>query len=387
MTNVILITYSEIALKGANRADFESALVSNILRATGSPKNALTKTRGRLYLAVPEENARDAMRSLSFVFGVHSFVWAQKVSQSEDEIQKAVRDVLKENSGTTFKIDAHRADKTFALSSEEINRVMGEAMLKEFPERIVRMKNPDETVVVEVREEGVYVYGVSQRGRGPGGFPVGTGGHALALLSGGIDSPVAAWRIMKRGIVVDAVYFHSPPFTGEKSREKVLDIARVLARWRLGPMRVFVVPFTDIQKAITSTAPEEYWIILFRRSMHRISERIAVREKISALVTGDSVAQVASQTLANLAAINAASTMLVLRPLSGMDKQETIELAKQIGTYDISIQPYEDCCTLFTPKRPKTKSISQKLEDIEKTLDLAPLEETAVLEAEVESAR
>ncbi|MBI2877101.1 MAG: tRNA 4-thiouridine(8) synthase ThiI [Candidatus Tectomicrobia bacterium] len=384
MEPLIVVKYGEIALKGRNRPVFERRLMENIARATGLSIREMTWDRGRIYLNVLQEQFEGALSHLPFVFGIHAYVPAYRTERELERIEEACLQAVGEEGGIrTFAIDTRRAARDFPLNSVQLNAWLGERVLSAFPGLKVRLKGPDLTVTVEIRPDRALIYASTQERAGAGGMPVGTAGKGLLLLSGGIDSPVAGWLMLKRGMQVDAIYFHSFPFTGEKSKEKVLDLARVLSRWKARPVRVFVPAFTEAQKVIAHQAPEAYWTILFRRAMNRIAEVVAKREGYQALLTGESLGQVASQTLENIEAIGQATGMLTLRPLLGYDKLETIALARRIGTYDLSIQPYEDCCTVFLPRQPKTKADPQQVAAIEAGLDLDGALQEAVASMQV----
>ncbi|MEX1027345.1 MAG: tRNA uracil 4-sulfurtransferase ThiI [Candidatus Paceibacterota bacterium] len=385
--NTLLVKYSEIALKGRNRRFFEDRLVHTIQAVV--PEDAtVKKERGRIRVTLADAgDMRQAEEALSRVFGVHSFSKAVVVESSIEAITDAALDKLvgaELHEAASFALETRRSDKGFEYTSKQINEIVGKAIQEAHPGVSVDLNDSDFTIFIEVREKGTYLYTDKDLQSGPGGLPVGMSGTGLALLSGGIDSPVATWLAMKRGLSMDAVYFHSAPYTGEKAKEKVLDLARVLARWKGEAMRVYVPSLALVQKEISENAPEGYWTILFRRSMQRIAERIARQKKYGLLVTGDSLAQVASQTPENLTAVNAGSTILTIRPLIGYDKVETVARSQHIGTYAISTRPFEDCCSVFTPSNPKTKA---RLVDVEKAesrcRSLEKLENQAIEEMQV----
>ncbi|GBC81011.1 putative tRNA sulfurtransferase [bacterium HR10] len=383
MTQTILVRYDEIGLKGKNRPEFVRRLVENIRRVTGLSKDQVQIEWGRIYLH-PSGDPKALCQRLSMVFGVKSFSVALVVPPELERMQDAVIEMARRawaRGARTFKIEARRSFKAFPLNSMELNRELGGAVLRALPELRVDVHRPDVTFEVEVRQEGVFLF--SERLAGPGGLPVGITGRALLLLSGGIDSPVAGWMLMKRGVAVDAVYFHSPPYVGEKAKEKVLELGRVLARWRGEPITIYVPYFTEIQVEVSRCAPPPLWTILFRRFMHRVAERLAEANHYGALVTGESLGQVASQTMENLACVEAATRMLILRPLIGWDKAEIVRLAREIGTYEISILPHEDCCVLFAPRHPETRARLDRVEAIEARLDIPRLVGSALGRMEV----
>ncbi len=385
-TSVILVKYSELALKGGNRASFEKRLVDNLKRGLGSTPVQVERLQGRILIRPRSAEAeRLAFEVLERSFGVHSYVSARSTSNDLSAISRAAAALIGSSPPNTFAVRARRALKSFPSSSQEIAQAVGRTLQSQFPKLTVDLDQPETAVFVEVRSEGAFVYLNRDINYAPGGLPEGISGRGLLLLSGGIDSPVAGWWAMKRGLAMDAVYFHSPPHTSDKAREKVLDLARVLARWKGRPMRVFVPRLTDIQLAITRRGPEKYWTVLLRRSMRRLVGGLAARppmglQPYQTAVTGDSLAQVASQTLENLAAAEAASDLLTLRPLIGFDKSEIVARAQAIGTYEISIRPFLDCCSALTPRRPATHSRRSDLERAEVACGLAELESQALSE-------
>ncbi|MCS6817489.1 MAG: tRNA 4-thiouridine(8) synthase ThiI [Blastocatellia bacterium] len=383
MRHAILVRYDEIGIKGKNRPDFVRRLVANIQRATGLSKEEIQVEWGRIYLH-PSGDPQGVCERLSRVFGVKSFSVVLAVPHDLDCMREAAVELARRalaRGARTFKIEARRSFKAFPLNSMEINRELGHAVSQALPELRVEVRAPEVVLEVEVRKEGVFLG--SERIPGPGGLPVGVAGRALLLLSGGIDSPVAGWMLMKRGVAVDAVYFHSPPYVGEKAKEKVLELGRVLARWRAEALTIYVPHFTEIQVEVSRVTPPPLWTILFRRFMHRVAERIAQTYRYGALATGESLGQVASQTMKNLACVDAATRMLVLRPLVGWDKAEIVRLARQIGTYEISILPYEDCCILFAPRHPETHARLERVEAIEAPLDVPRLVKSALERMEI----
>ncbi len=382
MYDTILVRYGEIGLKGQNRSYFEAKLVENIKRALGGyPVSRVYKTHGRV-LVEPEGPWEEVANRLTDVFGIVVINPAVRIPPQLEGILEASVRVVKDASGgepTTFKVETRRADKSFPKKSPELNRLVGAACLKSVPGLKVDVHHPQVRLNVEIREDGAYVY--CHALKGPGGLPVGTSGKGLLLLSGGIDSPVAGWMAMKRGIQVEAIHFHSFPLTSDRSKEKVIDLSRELA-WYGGPFRLHVVHFTEVQKAIQKECPEGLRVTIMRRMMFRIAESLAQRRKILALVTGESVGQVASQTLESLAVINRVTRMPVIRPLVGFDKGEITDLAKRIGTYEISIRPYEDCCTLFVPRHPKTRPREEQAEEAEANLEVDSLVDEALQKTE-----
>ena len=375
-----LIKYGEIGIKGKNRYMFEDALVRQIRFALrGVDGNFLVhKCHGRVYVDCEGEyDYEETVESLKRVFGIVGICPVVRVAVAEiGQLRKDVVSYMEQmypDKNLTFKVEARRANKRYPMNSMEINCELGEAILDAFPETKVDVHNPDVKLNVEIREE-VYIY--SEIIPGPGGMPVGTNGSAMLLLSGGIDSPVAGYMIAKRGVEIEAVYFHAPPYTSERAKEKVVDLARLVSKYA-GPIKLHVVNFTDIQLYIYEKCPHEELTIIMRRYMMRIAEQFAVKDGCLGLITGESIGQVASQTMQSLAATNAVCTLPVYRPLIGFDKK--------IDTYEVSIQPFEDCCTIFVAKHPVTKPSVERMEKSEQNLaeKIDELVKTAVDTAEI----
>ena len=353
-----LIKYAEIGIKGKNRYIFEDKLVSRINSALKRIAGGFTvsKASGRIYAVASEPFDREeAVTELQTVFGISGICpVVQKEKMPPDELLKAAVDYFgKAHPGFagSFKVLATRADKSYPLDSQEINYKVGEAVLAAFPETHVDVHEPDILFRIEIREK-VNFY--SETIPGPGGMPVGSAGKAMVLLSGGIDSPVAGWMMAKRGVTVEAVYFHAPPYTSERAKQKVVELAEIVSRYA-GPIRLHVVNFTDVQMHIYQNAPHDELTIIMRRYMMRIAEVLAGENGCQALVTGESIGQVASQTMQSLVCTNEVCELPVFRPLIAFDKKDIIALAEQIGTFETSILPYEDCCTIFVAKHPVTK--------------------------------
>lgn len=353
-----LIKYAEIGTKGKNRYLFEDALSHQIKNALKKTEGSfvIAKESGRIYVqAAGEYDYDEVIEALQHVFGI---AWICPVVQMEnkdfEEIKSLVVRYVEEvypDRHFTFKVESRRADKQYPIHSEQMNRDLGEVILKAFPETKVDVHRPDVMLRVEVRKV-VNLYSLMIPGLG--GMPVGTNGKAMLLLSGGIDSPVAGYMIAKRGVKIDAVYFHAPPYTSERAKQKVVDLATQVARYS-GPIPLYVVNFTDIQLYIYEQCPHDELTIIMRRYMMKIAEHFAVERGCLGLITGESIGQVASQTMQSLAATNEVCTLPVYRPLIGFDKQEIVEVSEKIGTYETSIQPFEDCCTIFVAKHPVTK--------------------------------
>lgn len=358
MYKAFLIKYGEIGIKGKNRHLFEDALVHQIKYALKPVEGEflITKEQGRIYIeALGEYDYDEAMERLQCVFGIVGICpVVLKEEQGLEQLAEDVIEYLKQRypqPNMTFKVDTRRAKKSYPMTSMEVSAALGGRILEAFPEMKVDVHHPELMIHVEIRKK-INIY--SEIIPGPGGMPVGTNGKGMLLLSGGIDSPVAGYMIAKRGVKIDAVYFHVPPYTSERARQKVVDLARIVAKYS-GPIYLKVVNFTDIQMYIYEKCPHEELTIIMRRYMMRIAEHFAVETNSLGLITGESIGQVASQTMQSLAATNEVCELPVYRPLIGFDKQEIIAVSEKIGTYETSILPYEDCCTIFVAKHPVTK--------------------------------
>ena len=367
-----LIKYAEIGTKGKNRFMFEDALIKQIRFALREVDGSfeVTKESGRIYVtAEGDYDYDDTIEALKRVFGIADICPMVQIDDRDYEnLKKHVveyMDKVYPDKNLTFKVVARRGDKRYPVSSDQINRDMGEAILEAFPQMRVDVHNPDVLLRVEIRQK-VNIFSLMIPG--PGGMPVGTNGKAMLLLSGGIDSPVAGYMIAKRGVKIDAVYFHAPPYTRDRAKQKVVDLAKLVARYS-GPMDLHVVNFTDIQLYIYEKCPHEELTIIMRRYMMRIAQAIAEKNGAIGLITGESIGQVASQTLQSLAATNEVCTMPVYRPVIGFDKQEIVDVSEKIGTYETSIQPFEDCCTIFVAKHPVTKPNINVIRNSERHLE------------------
>lgn len=382
-----LIRYGELALKGGNRSYFERALVRNVIEACRRVSPVTCERRRGRILVFPERRVEEVARRLQDVFGIVSVSPAWGVEPRPEAIAERARAVLADalrdfppERPVTFRVESSRADKSFPLTSMELDRFVADRILDD-PRRItVRLDDPELSLGIDVREERAWLF--ARRLPGPGGLPLGTLGRVLCLLSGGIDSPVAAWMAMKRGARVSFVTFHSYPYIGEASKRKVVELVRTLTRWQPAG-RLWVAPFTETQVAIRDSAPAGYRTVLYRRMMHRIACALAPRERATALVTGESLGQVASQTLENLTCIGDAAELPVLRPLLTFDKEETVRVARRIGTFETSIVPEPDCCTVFQPRRPVIRGTLDACRRAEEGLDVAGLVERAVEGAEL----
>ncbi len=380
MTPVFIAHYHEINLKKNNRGWFESRLQHNVkLTLDGLSVGGINRFAGRLIVELtPGSDSAEIERRLRWVSGIANFALAWEVPADIDAIERALADLVKARAFTSFKIDARRGTKDFPLNSQQINERLG-AFLQRLSGANVRMEEPDLTCYVELIGARAFLY--FGKVRGAGGLPSGTGGKAVCLLSGGIDSPVAAYRMLRRGCRVTFVHFHSFPHTTAESQEKARKIIGVLARYQM-QSRLFLVPFAEVQREIVAYAPPPLRVILYRRFMVRIAEALALRDGAGALITGDSLGQVASQTLENLRVVSSATKELpIFRPLVGDDKEDIIRAAREIGTYDISIQPDQDCCTLFVPKHPETMARPEQIEKAESLLDVERLAQAALAAA------
>ena len=372
MFKAFLIKYAEIGIKGKNRYLFEDALVQQMKYALKKCEGEfkIHKTQGRIFVdALTEFDFDEVVEHLQRVFGISGI--CPMIYVEDEGFEKLCETVIKymdevyPDKNKTFKVVSRRTRKNYPKESMQINMDMGEAILNAFPEMKVDVHKPDIMLNIEVREK-IYIY--SEIIPGPGGMPVGTGGKAMLLLSGGIDSPVAGYMIAKRGVKIDAVYFHAPPYTSDRAKQKVVDLARLVSRYT-GPIYLHVINFTDIQLYIYEKCPHEELTIIMRRYMMRIAEEIAKQSECLGLITGESIGQVASQTMASLVATNEVCDLPVYRPLIGFDKQEIVEVSEKIGTYETSILPYEDCCTIFVAKHPVTKPNLKVIRRHEQNLD------------------
>ncbi|MFC6291080.1 tRNA 4-thiouridine(8) synthase ThiI [Macrococcus epidermidis] len=375
----ILVRYGELTLKSGNRNTFVNQLKSNIKYALIPLEGyKVLANRDRMYVEVTEDaDVEEIMRRISKVFGVHSVSPVVKVEKDIEAIKEAALVLAKDidEPGKTFKVDAKRSDKGFPYETFDLQQILGGEILKHIEHLTVKVKDPDYKLLVEIRRDAAYLY--SRVIKGAGGLPVGTGGKTLLMLSGGIDSPVAGIEVMRRGVTIEAIHFHSPPFTSEEAKQKVIDLTQIMAE-TAGEIKLHLVPFTDIQKMIHKTVPENLTMTSTRRMMMRIADQFARQIDAKALVNGENLGQVASQTLGSMYAINAVTNLPILRPLLTYDKEEIVIKAKEIGTYETSILPFEDCCTIFTPKNPKTNPRLDKVESFESKVDFDAMIKTAI---------
>jgi tRNA uracil 4-sulfurtransferase len=373
----ILIRYGEMALKGKNIKQFIIRLQENIQqKVKGFPGVKVKRTQGRMFVLLNGHDPQPVMEKLQKVFGIHSLSLAIKVENDLDKIKEAALYALTNNEDVRkFKISVKRINKDFPVRTMEMNQILGGHLLKNTKDILVDVHYPDLAIKVEIRLEATYI--TSSVVPGLGGLPVGTSGKSLLLLSGGIDSPVAGFLSMKRGVQLEAIHFHSPPFTSERAKQKVLDLTKQLTKYGKS-INVHIVPFTKLQQEIFREMPNDYAMTIMRRMMFRISERVCVNESILSLTTGENLGQVASQTMHSMHTINEVTNYPIIRPLVTMDKQEVIQISQEIGTYETSILPYEDCCTIFVPKSPKTKPKRDKVNYYESTYDFSASIEEAI---------
>ena len=372
---MLLLKLGEVVLKGLNRRTFEDKLVNNVRRRLRKCGSFQVYVRQSTIYVEPQRDDCDmeaALTAARQVFGIVSVVRAVPCEKTVEAIVATAREYLAGEfaQARTFKVESRRADKSFPMNSIQISQAVGGDLADAFPGVAVDVHNPDLTVHVEIREKFAYVHGPALPGAG--GLPVGTGGHAVSLLSGGLDSPVSSWMMARRGVQLEMVHFVSPPYTSQQAQDKVLELARLLTAY-CGTLVVHIVPFTEIQEEIRRKCPEEFFTLIMRRFMMRISQGIARRAGAHALVTGESLGQVASQTMLALGVTEDVVSLPVLRPLIGMDKVEIIRIAREIGTYDTSILPYEDCCTVFTPRHPAIRPQVEDVRAAEAALDVEAL--------------
>lgn len=382
MKEIILIKNGELALKGLNRCNFEDILIKNIRRRLKTlGEVTIRKAQSAIYIEPKTDDFdfQEALNRVKLIFGIAGFSRALVCEKDMEDILAKSPEYLKSTleNAKTFKVEAKRADKRFPLKSPEICRELGGVILSKYHHLKVDVHNPDVTVFVEIRDTNAYVH--AEQIQGAGGLPVGTAGIASILISGGIDSPVAAWTMAKRGLRLNAIHFASPPYTSPRAEMKVKTLLSKVARYS-GCINLAIVPFTEIQDEIATNCPEEYFTLIMRRMMMRIAEKIARDSGSLALITGESLGQVASQTLPALVTTDAVTNIPVLRPLIGMDKEEIVTISRNIDTFETSILPYEDCCTVFTPKHPKTRPTLESCQEAENNLAIDALIEKAISE-------
>ena len=379
MEKIIMIKYGELTTKKANRKFFIETLSKNIERVLKAYNVKITKDRVRMYIEFNQSDLDKITSQLTKVFGLHSIVVAYKVNTNIEEIEDVSLKAIKDLNIKTFKVETKRADKTFPIHSMDFSRQIGALILKNTNFK-VDVKSPDTILHIEIRREGTFIY--TNEIKANGGYPVGIQGKGLLMLSGGIDSPVAGYLALKRGVDLECLYFDSPPHTSLEAKNKVISLANTINEYS-GHIKVNVVPFTKIQEAIYKNVPDSYIITIMRRMMYRISTRICQKNNLKVIINGESIGQVASQTLTSMVVINNVTNLPIIRPVACMDKLEIIDLAKKINTYETSILPYEDCCTIFLPKHPVINPNLEKCIEYEKTFDFESLIDEAIENIEV----
>lgn len=375
MEKLILIKYGELTTKKDNRKFFIKELVHNINKKIDNIE--LEYSLDRMY--IKSNNLDETIDKLKEIFGIYSIIECYKVNNNIDEIKETILKILKNENFKTFKVITKRSDKNFPISSMEFSSKIGGFILKNIESK-VDVHNPDLYVNIEIKNNHTYIY--TKEIKGLGGYPVGVQGKGLLMLSGGIDSPVAGYLSLKRGIDIECIYFDSPPHTSEEAKNKVIDLANILNKYS-GKIKINVIPFTKLQETIYKNVPNEYMITIMRRMMYRIASKLAIKNKCKVIINGESIGQVASQTLTSINTINSVTNFPVIRPVACLDKLEIIEISKKIGTYDISIRPYEDCCTVFVPKHPSINPNIEKCEKYEKTFDYENLIDECINNVEV----
>lgn len=375
MEKLILIKYGELTTKKDNRKFFIKELVHNINKKIDNIE--LEYSLDRMY--IKSNNLDETINKLKEIFGIYSIIECYKVNNNIDEIKETILKILKNENFKTFKVITKRSDKNFPISSMEFSSKIGGFILKNIESK-VDVHNPDLYVNIEIKNNHTYIY--TKEIKGLGGYPVGVQGKGLLMLSGGIDSPVAGYLSLKRGIDIECIYFDSPPHTSEEAKNKVIDLANILNKYS-GKIKINVIPFTKLQETIYKNVPNEYMITIMRRMMYRIASKLAIKNKCKVIINGESIGQVASQTLTSINTINSVTNFPVIRPVACLDKLEIIEISKKIGTYDISIRPYEDCCTVFVPKHPSINPNIEKCEKYEKTFDYDSLIDECINNVEV----
>ena len=382
----IMVRFGELNTKGKNKKDFIRTLGINIKNALKEfAKLSIEVRYDHIYVGLNETPYQEVLEKLQEVSGIHALSLVYRCPKDIGIIKSSALSLIKEEEGKTFKVKVKRGDKTFPIISDEITRIVAGHILRNSPNLKVDVHNPDILLSIEIRQEAAYIF--TKTVLGAGGYPLGVGGKTMHMLSGGIDSPVAAYLMMKRGAMIECIHFASPPYTQQAVIYKLEDLLKVLKKYQ-PRIRLHIVPFTKIQEAIYDNAPESYCITLMRRMMFRLAASLAKRRKCPVISSGESIGQVASQTLQSMAVINAVTNTPIIRPLATSDKVEIIKLSKKIGTYDISIRPYEDCCTIFTPKAPKTMPHLDEVEALEKKFDYEPLIKEALdnIEAKIISS-
>lgn len=379
MNHLILIKYGELTTKKANRKVFINMLARNIENVLDNYPIKIHKDRVRMYVEVEEQDLKEVIQKLTHVFGIHSIVVCYPVDTNTEQVKEKALELLKNKNFNTFKVATKRADKNFPIPSMEFNQIIGSHILKNMKCK-VDVHNPDLLLQIEIRKEGTYLY--TEEIPGSGGYPVGIQGKGMLMLSGGIDSPVAGYMALKRGVDIECLYFESPPHTSLEAKNKVIQLAKIINAYS-GHIKVHIVPFTKIQEEIYKNVPDSYIITIMRRMMYRIAEKYGKKRKCKIIVNGESIGQVASQTLSSMVVINEVTNMPVIRPVACLDKLEIIDIARKIGTYETSILPFEDCCTIFLPKHPVINPELEKAKEYETRFDYETLIEECISKIEV----
>ena len=380
MEKIILIKYGELTTKKANRNLFINKIYENMKLSLSNYNVKITKNRVRMFIEVSDNELDDVVNIVKNIFGIHSIVIAYKVKTDISEIEKNVLDLVVTQNFNTFKVETDRADKSFPIQSMDFSRRIGGLILKNIPGKLVDVHNPEYLLKIEIRNDYTYIY--SKEIKALGGYPVGVAGKGLLMLSGGIDSPVAGYLAMKRGIKIECIYFESPPHTSPQAKEKVKKLVSKLNTYEPS-IKLHIINFTEIQEAIYKNINPEYMITIMRRMMYRISEKVMHERNCLTLINGESVGQVASQTLTSMTVINNVTNVPVIRPVACLDKLEIIDIAKKIDTYETSILPYEDCCTIFLPKHPVINPSLDKAIEYEQNINYQNMIEKAVKEREI----
>ena len=377
----IMVRFGELNTKGKNKKEFIRTLAVNIHNALKDLEGLSFETRyDHIYVGLNNRPYQEVLERLQDVSGIHALSLVYRAPKDVDVIKESALALIKEEEGKTFKVKVKRGDKTFPIISDEITRIVAGHILRNMKELKVDVHNPDILLSIEIRNEAAYIF--TKTVPGAGGYPLGVGGKTMHMLSGGIDSPVAAYLMMKRGVAIECIHFASPPYTQQGVIYKLEDLLKVLNRYQ-PRIRLHIVPFTKIQEAIYDNAPESYCITLMRRMMFRLADALSKRRNCPVISSGESIGQVASQTLQSMHVINAVTNTPIIRPLATTDKVEIIRISQKIGTFDISIRPYEDCCTIFTPKAPKTMPHLDEVEELEKKFDYETLIKEALANIEV----
>ena len=374
MDKLIFIKYGELSTKKDNRKMFIKLLLKNIRRKLEELEVEINYTTARMYIKTTSKDIDEVVDRLKEVFGIRSIVICDRVNNNKEEIENKIKEIIQTLSFKTFKVETIRSDKSFPISSLEFSRMMGAVVLKN-KECKVDVHNPDLVLNIEIRSEGTYIY--TKEVLGLGGYPVGVQGKGLLMLSGGIDSPVAGYLALKRGVDLECLYFESPPHTSLEAKNKVIKLASIIDKYS-GNIKVHVVPFTELQEAIYKNVPDTYIITIMRRMMYRIAERVSKRRNCKVIINGESIGQVASQTLTSMSVINNVTNYPVIRPVACLDKLEIIDIANKIDTYETSILPYEDCCTIFVPRHPVINPELSKCIEYENLFDYEPLLEKCI---------